>query len=356
MDYVQLGNSGLLVSKFVFGAATFSGTNGFEGLGNVRGESARRQVDIALEAGVNAIDTANLYSRGDSERVVGEAVAGRRDKVLIFTKVGFPMGPGANERGSSRVHLTAQIEGSLKRLNTDYVDLYFLHMWDGVAPVEETVETMTGLIRAGKIRYWGVSNYSGWSLAKTVMTARAGGMAAPVAQQIYYTAEGREAEYELLPAGADLGVAAMIWSPLGQGLLSGKFKRGEPPPAGTRQGISGWIEPWIMDQDRLYRVIDALAAVAKELGATTAQVALAWLKAQPLVGPIVLGARTDAQLRDNLGADAITLTPAQHDRIEAVGRPAPIYPFWHRAVNASERATPGEAAFLRRWRQTLGAA
>ena len=353
MEYVQLGNSGLLVSKFVFGTMTFAGTHGFEGLGSTTGDAARRQVDMLLDAGVNAIDTANVYSRGDSERVVGEAVAGRRDKIMIFTKAGFRMAPGPNGLGTSRAFLTAQIEASLRRLQTDYVDLYFTHRWDGVTPVEETVETMTGLIRAGKIRYWGVSNHSAWALTKTVMTARACGLIAPVAQQIYYNAEGREAEYELLPAGADLGVAAMIWSPLGQGLLTGKFGPDLAAPEGTRQA-SKWPEPWIMDWDRLWRVVDALRAVAAEQGVTVAQTALAWLKARPNVGPIVLGARTDDQLREGLAVAAIDLTADQHARIEAVARPAPIYPLWHRARTSIDRAGPVETEYLRGYRKTLG--
>ncbi|HKX31946.1 MAG TPA: aldo/keto reductase, partial [Blastocatellia bacterium] len=271
MDYIQLGRSGLRVSKFVFGTATFSGTYGFEALGSVVGDEARRQVDLALEAGVNAFDTADIYSHGNSEIVLGQALAGRREEVLIFTKAGFPMSKSPNDRGASRIHLTDQIEGSLRRLQTDYVDLYFIHMWDGSVPVEETIETMSSLIQAGKIRYWGVSNYSGWGLAQTVLTARAAGLAQPVSHQLYYTAEAREAEYELLPAGQELGVSAMIWSPLGQGVLTGKITREQKAPAGTRQGAHGWKEPWVMNEERLYRVLDVLKEVAAEHQATIAQ-------------------------------------------------------------------------------------
>ncbi len=354
MEYVQLGSSGLLVSKFVFGALTFAGTRGFEAVGTATGEEARRQIDLALDAGVNAFDTANLYSHGDSERVLADALGGRRDRVLVFTKAGFPTGADPNDRGASRRHLVDQIEQSLRRLRTDYVDLYFTHLWDGLTPVEETVAAMARLIDAGKIRYWGVSNYSGWSLARTVMTARAAGDPAPVTQQIYYSAEAREAEYELLPAGRELGVSAMIWSPLGQGVLTGKVGRDRPAPAGSRQAAPGWAEPWVMDRERLYRVIDALASVADERGETVSQVALAWVKDRPNVGPVVIGARTSAQLSENLAAAGITLTPDQHDRIEAVARPAPIYPFWHRAMHAVERASESEAVYLRQHRATLG--
>ncbi len=353
MEYVQLGSSGLRVSKFVFGTLTFSGTRGFEAIGSTVGNEARRQIDIVLEAGVNAVDTANLYSHGGSESVLGEALTGRRDKVLIFTKAGFPLGKDPNEGGASRVHLTDQIEKSLKRLRTDHVDLYFVHIWDGMTAVEETVETMSGLVKTGKIRYWGVSNYSGWSLAKTVLTARAPGFISPVCQQIYYTAEAREAEYELLPAAEELGVGSMIWSPLGQGLLTGKISREQRAPANTRQG-AGWKSPWVMSEERLYRVVDALKAVAAECGATISQVALAWVKDRPGVGPIVVGARSESQLRENLAAALIKLTPEQHESIEAVARPFPIYPYWHRAKFAMERATPSESGYLQHYRVMFG--
>lgn len=354
MEYVYLGNSGLCVSKFVFGALTFAGTKGFEAVGSTVDQEARRQIDLCLEAGINAIDTSNLYSHGDSERVLAEALDGRRHEVLIFTKVGFPMSPAPNDRGASRLHIIDQLEKSLKRLRTDYVDLYFTHLWDGRTPVEETVEAMTTLIKAGKIRYWGVSNYSGWSLTKTVLTARAMGMMAPVTQQIYYSAEAREAEYELLPAGAELGVSAMIWSPLGQGVLTGKVGRNKTAPAGTRQGAKSWIEPWVLDEERLYRVIDTLGEVAKGRNATISQIALAWVKDRPNVGPLVIGARNEQQLRENLAAVSMTLTQEEQDRIEAIARPAPLYPFWHRARNAFERATPAEEPYLRGYRKTLG--
>jgi aryl-alcohol dehydrogenase-like predicted oxidoreductase len=352
MDHVQLGRSGLLVSKFVFGTATFSGTNGFEALGASTGAEARRLVDVAIEAGVNAFDTANLYSRGDAETVLGETLAGRRDKVLVFSKVGFPMSPAPNDRGASRLHLVDQVEKSLRRLRTDYLDLYFIHLWDGLTPVEETVDAMAALVRAGKIRYWGVSNYSGWQLARTVSVAEALGLAPPACQQIYYTAEAREAEYELLPAAQALGVASMIWSPLGQGVLSGKVGRGRKALAGTRQGTPGWKEPWVLDQERLYRVVDTLQEIATARGVTVAQVALAWVKDRPGVGPVVLGARNEPQLREDLAAATLELTTDEHDRIEAIARPAPLYPHWHRAMYAAERAAPPEAEYLRGHRKT----
>jgi aryl-alcohol dehydrogenase-like predicted oxidoreductase len=354
VDYIHLGKSGLRVSKFVFGTVTFSGTHGFEALGSTVGNEARRQIEIALDAGVNAFDTANLYSYGDSESVLGEALSGRRNEVLIFTKAGFPLSKAPNDGGASRIHLIDQVEKSLRRLRTDYLDLYFVHLWDGATPIEETVETMSSLVKAGKTRYWGVSNYSGWALAKTVLTARALGLGPPISQQIYYTAEAREAEYELLPAGQELGVTSMIWSPLGQGVLTGKVYRGQKAPAGSRQGTEGWKEPWVMSEERLYRVVDGLKEVAAEHNATIAQIALAWIKDRPGVGPVVLGARNEQQLRENLAAVSIKLTQQQHDRIELVARPAPIYPYWHRAMHATARATPSEAEYLRLHRKTLG--
>ena len=353
MEYVNLGQSGMRVSKFVLGTMSFAGTGGFAAVGSLVGAEARRLVDTALDAGVNAFDTANVYSHGAAETVLGEALAGRRDQALVFTKAGMDLGGSRNDGGASRIHLTAQLELSLRRLRTDYVDLFFIHRWDGTTPVEETVATLTSLVQAGKIRYWGVSNYSGWSLAKTVMAARAMGAIQPVSQQIYYTAEAREAEYELLPAGQDLGVGAMIWSPLGQGLLSGKFDRDRPAQAGTRQGSGTWHEPWVLDQERLYRVVDALRAVAGERGVPVALVALAWVKDRPGVGPVVVGARNEAQLRENLAAEGVTLTREQHDRIEEAARPAPFYPFWHRAMTASERPSPAEAGYLAQYRATL---
>ncbi len=354
MDYIHLGKSGLRVSKFVFGTATFSGTHGFEAVGSTVGDEARRHIDIAIEAGVNAFDTANLYSFGDSESVLGEALAGRRDQALIFSKAGFSISKSPNDGGASRIHLMDQVEKSLRRLRTDYLDLYFIHIWDGATPIEETVEAMSSLVRSGKIRYWGVSNYSGWALAKTVLTAQAARLVPPISHQIYYTAEAREAEYELLPAGQELGVSSMIWSPLGQGVLTGKMYRGQNAPAGSRQGTEGWKEPWVMSDERLYRVIDALKDVAAEHNATIAQIALAWVKDRPGVGPVVLGARNEQQLRESLAAASIKLTQEQHDRIEVIARPAPIYPYWHRAMHATECATPSEAEYLRQHRKTLG--
>jgi aryl-alcohol dehydrogenase-like predicted oxidoreductase len=354
MEYVEVGDSGLRVSKFVLGTLTFGGTHGFAAAGTVGPDEARRLVDIAMDAGVNAFDTANLYSHGDAERVLGHAIEGRRDEVVLTSKVGFPVTDRPNDRGASRIHLLDQVDRSLERLRTDHIDLYFVHLWDGRVPVEETVRTMTELVHAGRIRYWGVSNYSGWSLARTVTLAHERGLIPPVCHQLYYTAEAREAEYELLPAGRALGVASMIWSPLGQGVLTGKVTREHGAPDGTRQAAGDWAEPWLRSRDRLFDVVDALQEVAAERGATIAQVALAWVRDRPNVGSVVIGARDAEQLRENLAAETLELTDGQRARIEAAARPAPIYPFWHRAMHATERASPGELPYLRGHRQTLG--
>jgi aryl-alcohol dehydrogenase-like predicted oxidoreductase len=353
MEYAPLGKSGMMISKYILGTLTFAGTNGFEALGSIDEAQGRRLVDLALDAGINAFDTANLYSKGDAELMLGKALAGRRDQVLLLSKGRSEVGPGPNGGGASRLHLVSQIEQSLKRLQTDHLDLYFVHQWDGVTPVEETVETMSRLVQAGKIRYWGVSNYSGWQLTKTVMTARQLGCVPPICHQINYTPEAREAEYEMLPAGEDLGVGAMIWSPLGEGLLTGRITRTQPAAPGTRQG-SDWPEPYVTDKERLYRVVDALSAVAKERGISVPQVTLAWICQRPGVNAIVLGARNAAQLKDNLGAAAVTLTPGQMARIEATGRPAPVYPFWHRAMWGVDRPTLAERGYLQGYRESMG--
>jgi aryl-alcohol dehydrogenase-like predicted oxidoreductase len=354
MEFLPLGRSGMKVSRYVLGTLTFSGTNGFEALGDVDVARAKRLVDMALDAGVNAIDTANLYSKGNAETVLGEAIKGRRDRVLLFSKGRSAMGEGPNDAGASRVHLTRQLEDSLKRLQTDWLDLYWIHQWDGTTPIEETVETMSGFVKAGKIRYWGISNYSGWSLAKTAMIGERHGNVPPIAQQIYYTPEAREAEYELLVAGQEFGLGSMIWSPLGQGLFGGKAKPDGTMPNGTRVGSGTWKEPFVSDWDRFGRVLKEVEAIAQETGRSVPQVTLAWLRDRPGVHSIVLGARNDEQLADNLASIDLTLTPDQAARIEQAGRPHPLYPYWHRAMWAMDRPTPSERVYLEGYRKTVG--
>lgn len=353
MDYINLGKSGLRVPKYILGTVPFSGTNGFEAAGNIQENEANRMIDMSLDAGINMFDTANLYSQGNAEKVLGAAIRGRRDKVLLTSKTGFPFDEHQNSRGASRMNLLKSIDESLMRLGTDYLDLYFVHLWDGQTPVEETVETMNDLIKASKIRHWGVSNYSGWALAKTHTFAEQNGKIPPATQQIYYTPEAREAEYELLPAGAELGVSSMIWSPLGEGLLNGKIGRGKETPKDTRQG-GGWPEPWIQDEERLYQVIDALEEVAANHNASVPQIAYAWVRDRPNVGPIVIAARNEAQLQENIASYKIKLKQDEHSLIEKAARPVPIYPNWHRAMSAPEMASPSEIGYLKGYKDSMG--
>lgn len=353
MEYINLGNSGLRVPKYILGTIPFSGTNGFEATGDVQKEEAAKQVDMCLEAGINMFDTANLYSKGDAEKVLGHAIAGRRDQVLLTSKTGFQLGDDPNAAGASRINIERSIDQSLERLGTDYLDLYFVHLWDGRTPVEETIRTMTDLVKSGKIRYWGVSNYSGWSLARTFTIAEQSGYIPAICQQIYYTPEAREAEYELLPAGAELGIGSMIWSPLGEGLLTGKISREKRAPENTRQG-GGWPEPWVMNEERLYNVIDALQEVADNRDATVPQIALAWVRERPNVGPVVIAARNEDQLRENIQSFEIELSADEQAKIEATARPEPIYPFWHRAMNATRKGSPSEVTYLEGYKKTMG--
>ncbi|WP_411843393.1 aldo/keto reductase [Salinicoccus sp. HZC-1] len=353
MDYIYLGNSGLKVPKYILGTIPFSGTNGFEPAGDIKEDEARRLVDISLDAGINMFDTANLYSKGDAERVLGKAIKGRRDKVILTSKTGFDLGKDPNAVGASRYNIENSINNSLERLGTDYLDVYFVHLWDGRTPVEETIQVMNDLIKSGKIRYWGVSNYSGWALARTYTMAEQNGYIPPITQQIYYTPEAREAEYELLPAGGELGVGNMIWSPLGEGLLNGKIDRNNDAPPGTRQG-EDWPEPWVMDNERLYDVIDALKEVAENRNATVPQIALAWTKDRPNVGPVVIAARNETQLRENIASYQINLTQAEHDRIESAARPEPFYPLWHRTMSSFDKASPSEMAYLEAYKKSMG--
>lgn len=353
MDYKALGRSGLMISRYVLGTLTFAGSGGFERAGSVDVTGARRMIDLALEHGVNAIDTANLYSKGAAEEVLGTAIEGRRKDLLLLSKARMPMGTGPNDSGASRIHLLSQIDSSLERLKTDWLDLYWVHAWDGITPIEETVEVMSTLVKAGKIRYWGVSNYGGWQVATTAMTAKALGAVPPIAQQIYYTPEAREAEYEIIPAAVAHGLGTMVWSPLGEGLLTGKIDRNTKPSKGTRQG-STWTEPFVIDRQKAFAVIDVLKSVASERGVSVPQVVLAWLRNRPGIDSIVLGARTESQLRDNLASYDLVLSPEESARIEAAGRPLAIYPHWHRAQWAMDRPSPIEKGYLQGWRKSQG--
>jgi aryl-alcohol dehydrogenase-like predicted oxidoreductase len=324
---------------------TFGGRGVFGKVGATGAAEARRQVDQCLEAGVNLIDTADMYSDGLSEEIVGEVIRGRRDRILVATKVRMAMGDGANDAGLSRQHLIEGCEASLRRLGIDHIDLYQVHEWDGQTPVEETLEALDLLVRSGKVRYVGCSNFSGWQLAKSIGIAERRGLPRYASQQIHYSLQARDAEYELVPAGLDLGVGIMVWSPLAGGLLSGKYRRGQDPPAGSRH-LTDWGEPPVRDTDQLYDIVDALVEIGEDRGVSAAQVALAWLLGRPGVATIVVGARTGEQLADNLAAADLTLTDDERASLDEVSAPPLIYPHWHQADTAADRLGEPELTLL----------
>ncbi|MFB9378630.1 aldo/keto reductase [Kineococcus gynurae] len=345
MEQRQLGRSGLKVSTITMGTATFGGVGKFTHFGTTQVDDARRQLDQARDAGVTLVDTADAYSDGVSEEILGEVLAGRREDWLVATKVRFPTGPGANDAGLSRHHVVRACEASLRRLRTDHVDLYQLHEWDGLTPVEETLAALDDLVRAGKVRYVGVSNFSAWHLMKTLGTAERQHLVRPVAQQIYYTLESRDAENELLPVAADQGLGVLVWSPLAGGLLSGKYSRGADGrvqgPSGSRH-LGDWHEPPLNFPDRLFATIDVLREIADGRGVSGAQVALAWLLARPTVTSVVVGARTGEQLADNLAAADLRLGADEIAALERVSRPVLAYPYWHQAATAADRLGPAD--------------
>ena len=345
MRYRQLGASGVRVSVLTMGTMTFGGTGGFASVGSTGVEEARRQVDRCLEAGVNLIDTANVYSDGVSEEIVGQVLDGRRDEVLVATKARMPMGEGPNDAGLSRHHLIRECEASLRRLRTDRIDLYQVHEWDGQTPLSETLEALDDLVRAGKVRYVGCSNYAGWQLMKALGVADQRRLTRFVSQQIHYTLQAREAEYELVPVAVDQGLGILVWSPLAGGLLSGKYRRDQPGPETSRL-LSGWDEPPVRDQDKLYDVVEVVVEVAKGRGVSPAQVALAWLLHRPAVTTVIIGARTSEQLADNLGAADLTLDEEELARLEEVSRPPLLYPYWHQAKTAADRLGPADLTLL----------
>ncbi|HEY9524471.1 MAG TPA: aldo/keto reductase [Thermopolyspora sp.] len=345
MEYRALGRSGLRISVLTMGTMTFGGTGNFANVGTTGVEEARRQVDKCLDAGINLIDTADVYSNGLSEEIVGEVLRGRRDQVLLATKVRMPMGGGPNDAGLSRHHIVSGCEASLRRLGTDHIDLYQVHEWDGLTPLEETLEALDLLVRAGKVRYVGASNYSGWQLLKALGTADLRGLPRFVSQQIYYSLHGREAEYELIPAAVDQGLGVLVWSPLAGGLLSGKYRRDREAPAGSRQ-LTDWNEPPVYDQERLYDIIDVLVAIGEERGVSAARVALAYLLGKPAVTSLVIGARTSEQLADNLAAAELVLTDEERARLDKISAPPLLYPYWHQAKTAADRLSPADLTLL----------
>ena len=342
MKHRRLGRTGLMVPPISLGTFTFGGRGSFGAVGTQGPDEARRLVDLALERGATLIDTANMYSLGLSEEIVGEVLEGRRDDTLICTKARMPIGDGPNDEGASRWHLIRECERSLKRLRTDRIDIYLVHEWDGLTPPEETAAAMERLIAEGKIRHWGISNYSGWQASKAIYAAEAAGLERPACQQIHYTLEAREAEYELLPLSVDAGLGVMVWSPLAAGLLTGKHGP-DGFGAGSRQD-KGWTEQPVRDPDRLWRIVDALKEVASARGASPAQVALAWLLGRPAISTLVVGARDETQLAETLDAADMTLTEEERGRLDAVSRPPLLYPHWHQHQFCAPRFTEADRA------------
>jgi len=347
MEYRQLGNSGLKVSSLTLGTMTFGGQGGFAKVGSIGLVEARRLIDLVADAGVNLIDTADVYSSGVAEEILGEAMGGKRKPgMLIASKARYTMGPGPNDKGLSRWHLIQACEASLRRLRTDVIDLYQVHEWDGLTPLEETLEALDNLVRAGKVRYVGCSNFSGWHVMKAMEVARREGRIPFVSQQIHYTLQAREAEYELIPISLDQKLGVLVWSPLAGGLLSGKHKRNKAAPEGSRQ-TAGWKEPPIADENKLWDIVDELIAIADKHGVSGAQIALAWLLDRPAVTTIVIGGRTEAQIKDNLASVHVKLSAAERARLDKVSQPTLLYPYWHQAWTASDRLGPADLSLIK---------
>ncbi|MGC4005953.1 MAG: aldo/keto reductase [Pirellulales bacterium] len=331
MNSRRLGHSGFLVPELTFGTGTFGGSNEFfKGFGETDVAEATRLVDICLDSGLTMFDSADIYSYGAAEEILGQALKGKRGKALISTKATFRFGQGPNEVGSSRFHLVNSVENSLKRLGTDYIDLFQLHGFDALTPVEETLATLDDLVRAGKIRYIGCSNFSGWHLMKSLSASERFGWSRYVAHQAYYSLLGRDYEWELMPLALDQGVGTVVWSPLGWGRLTGKMRRGRALPEVSRMRNKTAKDggPPI-DDEFVYDVVDAIDVVAKETGKTVPQIALAWLLSRPTVSTVIIGARNEEQLRANLAAVEFTLTPEQIAALDKASDKTPAYPYWH---------------------------
>jgi aryl-alcohol dehydrogenase-like predicted oxidoreductase len=329
MEYRQLGHSGLKVSALSFGAGTFGGgTEFFRAWGSSTGDEATRLVDLCLDAGVNLFDVADVYSDGLAEQVLGKAIAGKRNRLLISTKATFRLGDGPNDVGSSRYHLIESVNASLKRLGTDHIDIYHMHGFDATTPVDETLETLDTLVRTGKVRYIACSNFSGWHLMKSLSVSERYGWARYVAHQAYYSLVNREFEWELMPLGLDQRVATLVWSPLGWGRLTGKIRRSQPLPAVSRLHKTAENGPPV-DDEFLYKIVDAIDEVAKETNKSVPQIALNWLLQRPTVASIIMGARNEEQLKQNLASTGWKLSPEQVAKLDSVSAVTPIYPYWH---------------------------
>lgn len=343
MEYRHLGRSGLKVPELCFGAGTFgSGDEFFKAWGETTPEDARKIVDICMEAGVNLFDTADVYSQGGSELMLGKALSHlKREDVLLSTKATFRFGPGPNNVGSSRYHLLQSLEGSLKRLGTDYIDIYHLHAFDGSTPVEETLNALDKMVREGKVRYIACSNFSGWHLMKSLSVSERYGWARYVGHQVYYSLIGRDYEWELMPLAADQGVGALVWSPLGWGRLTGKIRRGQPLPKQSRLNTQVVVDSGPKPSDEyLYKVVDALDEVAKETGKTVPQVALNWVLGRPTVSTVVIGARNEEQLRANLGSVGWKLSAEHVAKLDAASSVDLAYPYWHQVQFADRNPFP----------------
>jgi aryl-alcohol dehydrogenase-like predicted oxidoreductase len=331
MEYRQLGKSGLQVPVLSFGTATFGGGNEFfKAWGSTQVDEATRMVNLCLDAGVNLFDTSNVYSNGSSEEILGEAIKGLRDKVLISTKATFPMGEGANDYGSSRIHLIKACEDSLKRLGTDHIDIYHMHGFDANTPIDETIKALDNLVQSGKVRYIACSNFSGWHLMKSLSVSERNGWAKYVGHQVYYSLLDRDYEWELMPLAVEEGVGAIVWSPLSSGKLSGKYRRGQELPADARVAQGG--NPVIAvtaDDERLYAIVDILDQLMEETGKTAAQISLNWLLQRPSVANIIIGARNEVQLKQNLDAVGWNLSLEQVKKLDAASELRPSYPYWH---------------------------
>jgi aryl-alcohol dehydrogenase-like predicted oxidoreductase len=347
MQYRQLGRSGLRVSTFTLGTMGFGGTGWATPVGTIDVEGAREEIAVAREAGVNLIDTADVYSAGLSEEILGKALGAGRQDWLIATKVRMPMGDGANDAGLSRHHVIRGAEASLRRLGTDYIDLFQVHEWDGHTPVEETLTALDDLVRSGKVRYVGCSNYAAWQMMKALGTSDARHLERFASTQVYYSLQNRDIEAEIVPACLDQGVGILVWSPLAGGLLSGKYRRGVAAPAGSRH-LSEWDEPPVNDEDKLYDTIELAVKIGESHGVSAAQVALAYLAQKPGVTSLVVGARTPEQLRDSLAAADLELTADEVGALDDVSGEPLRYPFWHQAKTSADRLGPADLSQIAR--------
>lgn len=346
MEYRQLGRSGLKISTITMGTMTFGGAGWAQKTGALDVSEARRLVDLCIDKGVNLLDTADAYSDGRSEEIVGEILRGRqKDGVLIATKARYPMGNGVNNAGNSRYHLIEACEASLRRLKTDVIDLYQLHHWDGHTPLEETMEALDTLVRQGKVRYVGCSNFSGWHIVKALGVSERDMRQRFVCQQIHYSLESRDAEHELLPVAVDQGLGVLVWSPLAGGLLSGKHRRNQAAPEDSRQ-FAGWTEPPIRDENRFWNIVETLVSIAENKGVSPAQAALSWLIGRKAVTSIVIGGRTEAQFQDNLGAAELRLSSDERQLLDNVSKSPLPYPYWHQRNAASDRLSEADMEAL----------